>query len=571
MAKDFTVKATIVAEDKATPVVTGVSRSLASLSNVIEGAVIGAAAGFTQMLVSNLVPALTAFTDAARESEDASTALGNALADVGPGSTRITQSLLDQAGALQQVTRFSDEAIVRGQTFAAAFIKNEDVLKKVTVAATDMATGLGVDLLTAFELLTKASQGHTETLARYGIIIDENIPKSEKFAAVLAQVAERFSGRAIADARTYSGEVTKLGNAFGEVEEALGRVITSSSAATQTMADLATVLNGVAAGINSGAQDTSAFADQIARSQEMILRFGGTLGNLIVTYRNLAAARAEAAKEAAKEEEIDKRNLAAKLEMQHQAAEIALAQELQSRNISTLTAALGSEAAAWEALNASLSRSSRINAEVAASQQSLVEAARDLGITLTSEANAALDRHRAALEAINVAYRQGIATASDVAAAEEALARIVAGSAVPAIEAHTTATDNGASSARTYADVLDTVVSPALQRTAAQAQATAAEVSVLSGVLDRSGNELPAGGTLSMGGTRYELPGGGSRLVGSSSLGGVSRNAFKVKPNLGGGIRDVSRMTYYVTSSGRVVPLTATEINYTAAFTTNVG
>jgi methyl-accepting chemotaxis protein len=246
--------------------------------------------GDAQRAFSQIVSVVGQFVKAAQESEDAAKGLNNALASVGAGGASISAALEDQAAALQKVTRFSDEAIVKGQTFAAAFIKSEDALKRVTVASTDLATGLGIDLQTAFELVTKASQGHTETLARYGITIDETVPKAQRFESLLGQINDRFGGRAAADARTYSGEVAKVGNAFGEVEEAIGRLITSSEAGNQTLHDLATLLNAAAEGANAASGETGFITESLDRFNTGMLRSIPLIGDLVIGLKRVQEA-----------------------------------------------------------------------------------------------------------------------------------------------------------------------------------------------------------------------------------------------------------------------------------------
>ncbi len=56
------------------------------------------------------------------------------------------------------------------------------------------------------DLLGKAYAGNTSALGRYGIVVDETIPKAEKFEAVLRQLEARFGGAAQAE-RARVGDV----------------------------------------------------------------------------------------------------------------------------------------------------------------------------------------------------------------------------------------------------------------------------------------------------------------------------------------------------------------------------
>ena len=66
-----------------------------------------------------------------------------------------SKALLAHASALQQQTTFGDEAIIGVQASLAAFIKNEDQIKKATEATLDMAVAMGMDLKAAGDLVAK--------------------------------------------------------------------------------------------------------------------------------------------------------------------------------------------------------------------------------------------------------------------------------------------------------------------------------------------------------------------------------------------------------------------------------
>jgi len=59
-------------------------------------------------------------------------------------------------------------------------------------------------------------------LSRYGIIIDKNIPRTEKFEAVLGKLNEQFGGAAKADLNTWSGQMQAFKNSMGDLQEVLG-------------------------------------------------------------------------------------------------------------------------------------------------------------------------------------------------------------------------------------------------------------------------------------------------------------------------------------------------------------
>ena len=66
-----------------------------------------------------------------------------------------SHSLLEYASSLQKVTKFGDEVIIDAQAQIAAFIKDEDQIKKLTKATLNLAEAKGMDLKTASDLVAK--------------------------------------------------------------------------------------------------------------------------------------------------------------------------------------------------------------------------------------------------------------------------------------------------------------------------------------------------------------------------------------------------------------------------------
>jgi len=131
----------------------------------------------------------------------------------------------EYASALQLQTTYGDEQILSVQEQLVRFGVLGDQLKELTADTLDLATAGKMDLRAAADLVGKAFVGYTGTLSRYGIIIDQNIPKSEQFAAAIAQIRERFGGAAVAELDTFSGKLSQLKNYFGDMLEEIGFLV----------------------------------------------------------------------------------------------------------------------------------------------------------------------------------------------------------------------------------------------------------------------------------------------------------------------------------------------------------
>lgn len=188
------------------------------------GSLMAAAAGVTAglaVLFAGMMKSLAAYG----EQEQAVSKLNKALENQGIKSEAATRDLVRFADELQNTTVFADDAVIGAMALGATFGLTGERLKATTKAAADMSAALGIDLKTTMLLLGKASVGETSTLSRYGIVIGENVPKAERFAAALSQINARFGGSAAAQAGTYSGQMEILKNKFDDLYERIGEFL----------------------------------------------------------------------------------------------------------------------------------------------------------------------------------------------------------------------------------------------------------------------------------------------------------------------------------------------------------
>jgi len=235
------VKVRLSAEDRASATIAKTESRFGKLAKSIKTGFLVVAAAATAAGYA-LAKSLSAVVSAATEQEDAVTKLDASLASLGPTAAGVSERLQEQAAALQKVTKFGDEAIIAGQALIASFTKDEEAIKSATEAALNMSAATGQNLTSAFLLMGKAAKGETSTLSRYGIVLDEGLGKSEKFAAAIAAINEQWGGQAAAQAKTYSGLVQQISNAYGDLKEKLGFAITQNEKITDSLTKLRDLL-----------------------------------------------------------------------------------------------------------------------------------------------------------------------------------------------------------------------------------------------------------------------------------------------------------------------------------------
>lgn len=286
-----------MATDKLNIILSVENRATAEL-NSVAGSLKSLALGYAsfqgvQALLRGTVEVVKALVAATAAQEKADLALNAALKNVGDTSEATRRRIQDFSGEMMRSTNFVDDQVQSAQILLITLGKlSGDGLERATKASADLAETLGIDLESAARLMAKAAQGNTEMLGRYGIVVDENVPKSEKFAAVLKIIEERMGGRAQAAAQSFQGRLKEVGDQWDEVVEAMGNFIKDSTAVNTSLAVTATSFERLAAAINDPAfKDMSAQWDTF-----LMLNFGRILNPLAeftLGMERLVAARKE--------------------------------------------------------------------------------------------------------------------------------------------------------------------------------------------------------------------------------------------------------------------------------------
>jgi len=260
----------------------------ASMLKVAAGAVAMVAA--FKLVESVLGKAL----DEALSQEKADLKLAAALATVGKNTKAVRDDLGEFAAALMRTTAVADDQIQAVEALLVSMGRLEgEGLKRATVAAIDFAAVTGQDVVAAASLLAKAAQGSTAALSRYGITVDDSVPKSQKFAAVLAQIEARAGGTAEALASGLGGSLQKARNALGELLETVGQSIFQTGAFKEVLTALTEQLDHFTTVLSEDPRALEQFGVTIAKSfvvmTEAMTKAGVGLVLFIGGFEKLAA------------------------------------------------------------------------------------------------------------------------------------------------------------------------------------------------------------------------------------------------------------------------------------------
>lgn len=171
--------------------------------------------------IRGLTGALKSVVRAAIEQEKSERALSAALGQTGKTLSANMAELKRYAAEIQKVTVYGDELILSQMAYGRNLGITASKLEEATVAAAGLAGKYQIDLQSAMMLVGRASQGQTQMLTRYGIILDETLDDQEKFNALLRIGADAFA-LARAEAETTAGQMRQLNNTWGDSKEILG-------------------------------------------------------------------------------------------------------------------------------------------------------------------------------------------------------------------------------------------------------------------------------------------------------------------------------------------------------------
>lgn len=170
------------------------------------------------------------------EAEIVSNQLASAITMVGDRAETSMPKLERLADAIAMKTKWDDENVKSAMASAAALGFNTKHIEEASDAVVGLAARLNIGLGGAMRMVVRAHAGYTQMLQRYGVQIDQNASKEEKYQAVLKYGKE---GMAVAEAEvnTLSGAFGQMRKAISESAESFGQIIAQNTAMTSSIKD----------------------------------------------------------------------------------------------------------------------------------------------------------------------------------------------------------------------------------------------------------------------------------------------------------------------------------------------
>ena len=193
----------------------GANKVASGIKNLAKSALAAGAAYFTaQGLIAGVKSATAAFA----QQELAERKLRFAAGDA-------TDELIRQAKALQQNTRFGDEAIIAQQAYVKSLGVSTDQTKEIIEASVDLAAAMGISLESAVMNTTKTLRGMQGELGeKLPAAFKELTAEQLKAGEGIKFIREQFRGTAEEEVGTLTGSLDQMTNTLGDTAEAIGEI-----------------------------------------------------------------------------------------------------------------------------------------------------------------------------------------------------------------------------------------------------------------------------------------------------------------------------------------------------------
>lgn len=256
-----------------------------ALGFVSAQAIIGVVQGSFRMLVGLVDDSIKSYASA----EAATKKMTAALQAQGTATPAVIAQFNDLATTFQRTTVYSDDLINEMQALLTSV---GDVapreMDKALEAATNLASGLGIDLRAATMMVSKASEENVGALKKSGVQLDETRVAAEGMSYILDVVNEKFGGAAQAEMETYAGKIQQIANAWDNVQEVVGGAIVTHPL-------LVAALRSIKEGADEAGTGASTLGKAWGDTVALLPQWAQTLGSFATTIADVNNTLAEAA------------------------------------------------------------------------------------------------------------------------------------------------------------------------------------------------------------------------------------------------------------------------------------
>lgn len=169
--------------------------------------------------------------------EQAMNALSIAAEKAGQSSEKVGEKVTEMADALKRAAGIDDDETIPAMIRTYQATGNvEKALTRARLAA-DLSVGGLLKYGEAHDMVSKAANGQTEELKRFGIVIDQTLPKKEQARRALEALEKQFGGSA-SQAKGNTVELAKLKVQYEDIRDSIvSKVVPSVSTLTRALGE----------------------------------------------------------------------------------------------------------------------------------------------------------------------------------------------------------------------------------------------------------------------------------------------------------------------------------------------
>ncbi len=231
----------------------------------------------TKFVTLPLVGLGVAATKAFADSEDAEASFRASLMATGKQAEINVDNIKALTAEIQKNTVVEDDNALAALGMVQQLANlDENGLKAILPRLVDFSQAMKIDLNTAATMFGKAINGDTNSLGRFKLGIDDTTDSSDRLAAVIGFVDDKFKGYAETTAKLGSGPMKQLLNTLGDLAENFGAVILP-------------VINDLIPPIKDAIKAFGDLDPNIKKAIVVVAALGATIGPVIGTVGNMAS------------------------------------------------------------------------------------------------------------------------------------------------------------------------------------------------------------------------------------------------------------------------------------------
>lgn len=216
-----------------------------TVAGVFAGGALLKAADLFLGAIASIPGAITDVVKAGIEAEEVNRRFEQSLVLVGEAGTEAAKSLSDAVQEVSRLAGVEDEAVSASATFALNLGATAEQAEKIIRTAADVSSAIGVDFNTAVQQLSQTLEGSSGRLSKIDGDIKGLSEEALRSGAAIDILAQKFSGFAALNAGNLSVQLSNVGIAAGNLEEAIGAAIQASPALRGLVTTIGETINSL--------------------------------------------------------------------------------------------------------------------------------------------------------------------------------------------------------------------------------------------------------------------------------------------------------------------------------------